>query len=89
SGSCARHFNAMKVKADRRSSTNVVYWGVVCRHGHIIRFRNLYTTGEPAKEIAWLLKGILPDTPGIKCWALTYDVACAMDKAFKVPHAQY
>ncbi|KAK9245495.1 hypothetical protein V1506DRAFT_506552 [Lipomyces tetrasporus] len=56
----------------------------MCRHGHIIRFRNLFTTGESAKEIAWLLKCIHRDTPGVKRWALTYDVACAMDKAFKI-----
>ncbi|KAJ8102676.1 hypothetical protein POJ06DRAFT_235640 [Lipomyces tetrasporus] len=43
-------------------------------HGHIIRFRNLFTTGESAKEIAWLLKCIHRDTPGVKRWALTYDV---------------
>ncbi|KAK9318961.1 hypothetical protein V1517DRAFT_83004 [Lipomyces orientalis] len=83
SGSCARNFNAMKHKADRQVFDERGVLGAVCRHGHIIRFRNLYTTGEPAKEIAWMLKGILADTPGIKCWALTYDVACAMDKAFK------
>ncbi|KAK9244581.1 hypothetical protein V1506DRAFT_522607 [Lipomyces tetrasporus] len=73
----------MKDKANRQVFDERGVLGAVCRHGHIIRFRNLYTTGEPAKELAWLLKGILADTPGIKCWALTYDVACAMDKAFK------
>ncbi|KAK9369882.1 hypothetical protein V1509DRAFT_555639, partial [Lipomyces kononenkoae] len=84
SGSCTHLFNAAKDKVDGQVFDKRGVLGTVCRHGHVIRFRNVYTTAEPAKEIAWMLKDILDDTPGIKCWALTYDVACAMDKAFKV-----
>ncbi|KAK9329736.1 hypothetical protein V1520DRAFT_263788, partial [Lipomyces starkeyi] len=82
--SCAHNFNAMTDKADRRVFDEPGVLGAVFRHGQVIRVRNLYTTGEPAKEIACFLKGILDDTPGIKCWALAYDVACPMNKAFKV-----
>ncbi|KAK9240005.1 hypothetical protein V1525DRAFT_386013 [Lipomyces kononenkoae] len=83
SDSCARNFNAMKETIDRRVFDERGILGAVCRHGHVIRFRNLYTTGEPANEIAWLLKGIQEHNPGVKRLALTYDVACAMDKALK------
>ncbi|KAJ8098874.1 hypothetical protein POJ06DRAFT_302744 [Lipomyces tetrasporus] len=58
SNSCARHFNVTKETTDRRAFDERGILGAVCRHGHIIRFRNWFATGEPAKGIAWLLKCI-------------------------------
>ncbi|KAK9253071.1 hypothetical protein V1507DRAFT_389686 [Lipomyces tetrasporus] len=82
--SCASNFQAPKQRPGDALFDSQGLLGVVCRHGHPLFCRNLFTKGEPFGDVLEIVKQVVQRYPTAPKWGVTYDVGCALENSLTV-----
>ncbi|KAK9233705.1 hypothetical protein V1525DRAFT_351421, partial [Lipomyces kononenkoae] len=81
---CASNFKAPQTRAGDALFDAQGLLGVVCRHGHPLFCRNLFTKGEPFGDVLEIVKQVVHKYPTAQKWGVTYDVGCALESSLTV-----